>query len=46
MTAGSVMAAELAEQPEVLARLVRRHVADRDQVAAAGSPTPPRSRQR
>ena len=35
MTAGSVMAAELAEQPEVLARLVRRHVADRDQVAAA-----------
>ena len=35
MTAGSVMAAELAEQPEVLDRLVRRHVADRDQVAAA-----------
>ncbi len=34
MTAGSVMAAELAEQPEVLGRLVRRHVADRDQVRA------------
>ncbi len=34
MTAGSVMAAELAEQPEVLDRLVRRHVADRDQVRA------------
>ena len=35
MTAGSVMAAELAEQPGVLDRLVRRHVADRDRVAAA-----------
>ena len=34
MTAGSVMAAELAEQPDVLGRLVRRHVADRDQVRA------------
>ena len=34
MTAGSVMAAELAEQPDVLGRLVRRHVTDRDQVRA------------
>jgi glutamine---fructose-6-phosphate transaminase (isomerizing) len=34
MTAGSLMAAELAEQPQVLGRLVRRHVADRDQVRA------------
>ncbi len=34
MTAGSVMAAELAEQPDVLGRLVGRHVADRDQVRA------------
>jgi glucosamine--fructose-6-phosphate aminotransferase (isomerizing) len=34
MTAGSVMAAELAEQPEVLSRLVGRHAADRDQVRA------------
>lgn len=34
MTAGSLMAAELAEQPEVLRRLVERHVADRDQVRA------------
>ena len=34
MTAGSVMAAELAEQPEVLGRLVDRHEADRDQVRA------------
>ena len=32
MTAGSLMAAELAEQPQVLGRLVSRHVADRDQV--------------
>ena len=46
MTAGSLMAAELAEQPQVLGRLVDRHVADRDQVRAvlpaggclAGSP--------
>lgn len=34
MTAGSVMAAELAEQPTVLGRLVNRHEADRDQVRA------------
>jgi glucosamine--fructose-6-phosphate aminotransferase (isomerizing) len=34
MTAGSLMAAELAEQPQVLGRLVSRHVADRDQVQA------------
>ena len=34
MTAGSLMAAELAEQPQVLGRLVSRHVADRDQVRA------------
>lgn len=34
MTAGSVMAAELAEQPTVLGRLVGRHEADRDQVRA------------
>ena len=34
MTAGSLMAAELAEQPQVLGRLVGRHVADRDQVRA------------
>jgi glutamine---fructose-6-phosphate transaminase (isomerizing) len=34
MTAGSLMAAELAEQPQVLGRLVDRHVADRDQVRA------------
>lgn len=34
MTAGSLMAAELAEQPEVLGRLVARHAADRDQVRA------------
>ena len=34
MTAGSVMAAELAEQPDVLGRLVRRHVTDREQVRA------------
>jgi len=32
MTAGSLMAAELAEQPQVLGHLVSRHVADRDQV--------------
>lgn len=32
MTAGSLMAAELGEQPEVLGRLVARHPADRDQV--------------
>lgn len=34
MTAGSLMAAELAEQPQVLSRLVSRHAADRDQVRA------------
>jgi len=34
MTAGSLMAAELAEQPEVLGRLVSRHASDRDQVRA------------
>lgn len=34
MTAGSMMAAELAEQPEVLGRLVSRHEADRDRVRA------------
>ena len=34
MTAGSLMAAELAEQPQVLGRLVSRHAADRDQVRA------------
>lgn len=32
MTAGSLMAAELAEQPEVLGRLVARHTTDRDHV--------------
>ena len=32
---GTVMAAELAEQPAVLARLVGRHCADRDRVRAA-----------
>jgi glutamine---fructose-6-phosphate transaminase (isomerizing) len=32
MPAGSLMAAELAEQPEVLGRLVARHDADRDRV--------------
>lgn len=31
---GALMAAELAEQPEVLGRLVARHAADRDQVQA------------
>lgn len=35
MTAGSLMAAELAEQPGVLGRLVARHAADRDRVRAA-----------
>jgi glutamine---fructose-6-phosphate transaminase (isomerizing) len=35
MTAGSMMAAELAEQPDVLGRLVSRHEADRDRVRAA-----------
>ncbi|HWG01519.1 MAG TPA: SIS domain-containing protein [Trebonia sp.] len=34
MTAGSLMAAELGEQPEVLGRLVSRHAADREQVRA------------
>lgn len=34
MTAGSMMAAELAEQPEVLGRLVSRHEADRERVRA------------
>jgi len=34
MTAGSLMAAELAEQPQVLGRLASRHAADRDQVRA------------
>jgi glutamine---fructose-6-phosphate transaminase (isomerizing) len=34
MTAGSMMAAELAEQPEVLGRLADRHKADRDLVRA------------
>ncbi|MBO0802395.1 MAG: SIS domain-containing protein, partial [Nocardiopsaceae bacterium] len=35
MTAGSLMAAELAEQPDVLGRLVARHDADRDRLRAA-----------
>lgn len=35
MAAGSLMAAELAEQPEVLGRLVSRHESDCDQVLAA-----------
>jgi len=35
MVAGSLMAAELAEQPHVLGRLVDRHAADRDRVRAA-----------
>jgi len=35
MVAGSLMAAELAEQPYVLGRLVDRHAADRDRVRAA-----------
>ena len=34
MTAGSVMAAELAEQPTVLGRLVGRHESDREKVRA------------
>src|SRR5262249_27443199 len=34
MVAGSLMAAELAEQPTVLGRLAGRHEADRDQVRA------------
>src|SRR5215470_61963 len=34
MVAGSLMAAELAEQPHVLGRLVDRHAADRDRVRA------------
>jgi glutamine---fructose-6-phosphate transaminase (isomerizing) len=34
MTAGSLMAAELAEQPEVLGHLVSTHEADRDRVRA------------
>ncbi len=34
MTAGSLMAAELAEQPDVLGRLASRHAADRDRVRA------------
>jgi glutamine---fructose-6-phosphate transaminase (isomerizing) len=34
MTAGSMMAAELAAQPEVLGRLVSRHESDRDRVRA------------
>jgi len=34
MTAGSLMAAEIAEQPGVLGRLAARHTADRDQVRA------------
>ena len=33
-TPGTLMAAELAEQPEVLGRLVARHAADRDRVRA------------
>ena len=33
-TAGSLMAAEIAEQPEVLGRLAARHAADRDEVRA------------
>jgi glutamine---fructose-6-phosphate transaminase (isomerizing) len=33
-TPGSLMAAEIAEQPEVLGRLAARHAADRDQVRA------------
>jgi glucosamine--fructose-6-phosphate aminotransferase (isomerizing) len=32
MTAGSLMAAEIAEQPAVLRRLIERHPADRDRV--------------
>ena len=35
ITPGTLMAAELAEQPEVLGRLVARHAADREQVRAA-----------
>lgn len=35
MADGSLMRTELAEQPEVLGRLVRRHAADRDLVRAA-----------
>ena len=35
MVAGSLMAAELAEQPHVLGRLVDRHAAYRDRVRAA-----------
>jgi glucosamine--fructose-6-phosphate aminotransferase (isomerizing) len=34
MTAGSLMTAEIGEQPEVLGRLVARHAADRDRVRA------------
>jgi glutamine---fructose-6-phosphate transaminase (isomerizing) len=34
LTPGALMAAELAEQPEVLGRLVARHAADREQVRA------------
>jgi glutamine---fructose-6-phosphate transaminase (isomerizing) len=34
MTAGSLMAAELGEQPEVLGRLVSRHATDRELVCA------------
>jgi glucosamine--fructose-6-phosphate aminotransferase (isomerizing) len=34
MTAGSLMAAEIAEQPQVLGRLAARHAADLDQVRA------------
>ena len=34
LTPGTLMAAELAEQPEVLGRLVARHAADREQVRA------------
>lgn len=34
MTAGSLMAAEIAEQPQVLGRLVGTHAADRDRVRA------------
>jgi glutamine---fructose-6-phosphate transaminase (isomerizing) len=34
MTAGSLMVAELAEQPDVLGRLVSRHETDRDQIRA------------
>lgn len=41
MTAGSLMAAELAEQPGVLGRLVARHIEDRDRVRGVLRPGQP-----